>query len=118
VRFYRDLLPLENGLVYGSKIGRVDRFAYSFAVSDPRPIRHKAFNFPRRERKWVHEYTRTQCELGVLRRLTPGVDPDPTFIQGLVLVKGGQSQQDYRACLNLVEANTRIRPTHHPMPDC
>jgi len=46
------------------------------------------------------------------------VDPDPTFIQGLVLVKGGQSQQEYRACLNLVEANTRIMPAHHPVPDC
>lgn len=78
--FYRDLLPFENGLVYGDKIGRVDRFAYRFRVADPRPIRHKPFSFPKRERQWVREYTETQCRLGVLRRLVPGVDPDPTFI--------------------------------------
>jgi len=49
-RFYRDLLPLEHGLVYGNKIGRANRFAYRFQVSDPRPIRQKAFNLPKRER--------------------------------------------------------------------
>ena len=48
--FYRDLLPFEHGLVYGNKIGCVDCFAYRFKVADPRPIRHKAFNFPKKER--------------------------------------------------------------------
>ena len=48
--FYHDLFPLEHGLVFGNAIGRADRFAYRFQVTDACPIRHKAFGFPKAER--------------------------------------------------------------------
>ena len=36
------------------------------------------------------------------------------FIEGLVLVAGGQSAQSYKACANLVRTNTRITMAAHP----
>ena len=49
-----------------------------------------------------------------MRRVRRGVEPDPVFIEGLVLVEGAQSSQSYRACANLVRTNTRIRMAAHP----
>ena len=36
------------------------------------------------------------------------------FIETFVLVKNGQSAQDYHACANLVRTNTRLAPSGHP----
>lgn len=57
-------------------------------------------------------------KLGVLREVVKGQEPDPTFVTNVVLVAGGQSQQDYRLCGNFVQPNTRIKPPAHPLIDC
>lgn len=38
-RYYRDLLPLERGLVFGDAIGWVEEFKFRFTVLDDTPIR-------------------------------------------------------------------------------
>ena len=57
------------------------------------------------------------CDKGVVRKLQVG-EPEPLFVSNIVLVRGAQSGQDYRACANLVEVNARTRPPAHPIPDC
>ncbi len=37
--YYRDLLPLERGLVFGDAIGLVEEFPFRFQVRDDTPIR-------------------------------------------------------------------------------
>ena len=51
-----------------------------------------------------------------MRRLSRS-DPEPVFVEGLVLVKEGQNQQFYRACANLVCTNTRIAAPVHPVAE-
>ena len=65
----------------------------------------KAMPLARREREFVRRETAKLESLGVLRRVVAGQEPDPTFVSNVVLVKGGQSQTDYRMCANLVKPN-------------
>ena len=46
------------------------------------------------------------------------MDPVPTFVQNVVLVAGAQSSQDYRACANFIQCNSRVEEPAHPMHDC
>lgn len=48
--------------------------------------------------------------------MKPG-EQEPLFAVGVVLVKEGQSQQDYRMCANLVAPNNQIRDPTAPLPD-
>ena len=75
--------------MFGNAIYRADHFAYHFQITDTRPIGHKAFGFPKSEWRWIRKYMHTQCKLDTMRKLCPGWDEDPLFIQGVVLVKGG-----------------------------
>ena len=49
-----------------------------------------------------------------MRRIHRNIEPDPVFIEGLILVVGGQSAKSYRACANLMWTNTRITMAAHP----
>ena len=73
----------------GSGIGLVPQFPFSFDMLDKRPIRQRPFPYAKEQREWLKQYMDKQCELGVLRKVRRGVDPDPTFVQSVVLVKGG-----------------------------
>ncbi len=53
-----------------------------------------------------------------MRKVIKGKEPDPKFVTNVVLVKGGQSQTEYRLCGNFVQPNMRIKPPAHPMIDC
>ena len=90
-RFYRDLLPLERGLACGEAIGYVNR-PFWFKVVDERPICMRAASLPPEERAWLRQHMQKQQRLGVVRKLRHGVDPTPTFVSNVVLVKGGQLQ--------------------------
>jgi hypothetical protein len=48
--YLHDLVPIEEGLVYGDAIGRVDEFPFKFRVEDPTPIRQRAIPYSRVER--------------------------------------------------------------------
>ena len=113
-KLFGDLLEFESSLVFGSgHIGLVN-MPFNFRVTDPRPIRETAIPYPKAERAWLRQYCEEQCRLGVLREVKRGIEPDPVFIETFVLVRGGQSAQDYRACANLVRTNTRLAPSGHP----
>jgi hypothetical protein len=53
-----------------------------------------------------------------MKEIVKGKDPDPEFVTNSVLVKGGQSQTDYRFCGNFPQTNSRIKAPAHPMIDC
>lgn len=116
-RLYQDLLRVEAGLVYGDAIGLVAEHPFRFTVEDGTPIRQKPRPLPARERQWVREYVGAQEALGILKKVPPGGE-EPVFAVNAVLVKGGQSQQDYRLCANLVEPNNRVAPSAQPLVDC
>ena len=65
--------------------------------------------------EWLRQKFERDCEIGRLRRVKRGHEPDPTFVFNVVLVpkKGA-----WRECANLVQANGRIKPAVHPVPDC
>ena len=114
-RYFADLLEFEDKLVFGSgHIGLVAEFPFTFHVHDARPIRARPQQFGKEQRAWLREYCQEQCRLGVMRCVHRGIEPDPVFIKGLVLVEGGQSAQSYQACANLVKTNTRITMAAHP----
>ena len=46
------------------------------------------------------------------------VNPAPDFESSVVLIKLGQSQQDYRFCGNFVQHSYRVLLPPHPMPEC
>lgn len=46
----------------------------------------------------------------------PG-DQEPKFCVGVVLVENGQSQQEYRLCINLVLPNSRLILVAAPLVD-
>ena len=46
--------------------------------------------------------------MGVIREIDRSKEPDPVFVINAILVKGGQSQQQYRLCGNFPEVNARI----------
>ena len=54
IKFLRDLIPLEAGLVYGDAIGKVTEFPFSFQVHDCTPIRHRPIPYARVERDWIN----------------------------------------------------------------
>lgn len=74
--------------------------------------------YPPEKRRWIRNYMQAQCRLGVFREIICGMEPNPDFVSAVVLVANGQSQQDYRLCVNLAQVNTRIELPAHPMPDC
>ena len=49
--------------------------------------------------------------------MEPG-EEEPLFTVGVVLVKGGQSQQDYRLCANLGPVNARVDQSAAPLVGC
>ena len=61
--------------------------------------------YPKQECQWIRDYVGKMEELELVRRVKPGVDPDPEFVSQVVLVKNGQTQQDYRFCGNFVQLN-------------
>ena len=61
-------------------------------MTDPTPFRQKAIPYSKAEREWIREYVRGMEELGLVRRLRSGVDPDPEGVSSVVLVKEGQTQ--------------------------
>ena len=71
-------------------------------MDNPRNLVMKATPPAREERQFVARETQKQEDLGVLRRIDRGKERDPVFVTNLVLVKGGQSQTDYRMCGNFV----------------
>ena len=48
--YYRDLLPLERGLVFGDAIGLVEGFEFKFKVLDDTPIRQRPIGYRQEER--------------------------------------------------------------------
>lgn len=48
--YYRDLLPLERGLVFGDAIGLVEEFEFKFKVLDDTPIRQRPIGYSQEER--------------------------------------------------------------------
>ena len=89
--YYRDLLPLERGLVFGDAIGTVKEFPFRFRVVDDTPIRQRPIGYSHEERQWIREYMEAQEKLGIVRKVLPG-EEEPRFVVGVVLVKEGQSQ--------------------------
>ena len=56
VRYFRELIPIEQGLVYGDAIGSVTEFPFMFSVQDPTPIRQRPIPYSRVEREWINTY--------------------------------------------------------------
>jgi hypothetical protein len=110
------LLQFERGLVFGDAIGEVTEFEFRPEVLDDTPIRQKPIPYATKERAWINQYLAKLEELGVVKKLNPG-EPEPLFTVGVVLVREGQSQQDYRMCANLVAPNNQIRDPTAPLPD-
>lgn len=52
----KDLLPIEEGLVFGNAIGLADEHPFNFKVNDPTPIKQRAIPYARPERAWIREY--------------------------------------------------------------
>ena len=52
-KYYRDMLPLEKGLVFGDAIGWVEEFKFRFKVVDPTPIKHRPIAYSFEERQWI-----------------------------------------------------------------
>ena len=52
-----------------------------------------------------------------MREVRRGIERDPVFVEGLVLVKGAQSAQSYRACANLAHTNTQITMAAHSVAE-
>lgn len=102
--YFADLLQFERGLVFGDAIGEVTDFEFRPDVVNEQPIREKPIPYARHEREWIRGYMSKLEELGVVKQLKPG-EPEPLFTVGVVLVREGQSQQDYRMCANLVAPN-------------
>lgn len=89
--YYRDMLPLERGLVFGDAIGLVPEFPFRFSVLDATPIKQRPIAYCAGERQWIREYMEGQEALGVVKRVLPG-EEEPVFVVGAILVKEGQSQ--------------------------
>ena len=51
-------------------------------------------------------------------RVIRNLVPEPVVACNVVLVKQGQSGQDYRACANMIPLNQRTVDTVYPLPDC
>lgn len=88
---FKDLVSLESGLVFGDAIGKCTILPFSFKVTNDDPVRNKPIMYPKKERQWINEHMKKLVELGVVKELKRGVDPDPRFICNVVLVKDGQS---------------------------
>jgi hypothetical protein len=56
LRYLRELIPIEKGLVYGDAIGRVEEFPFAFDVHDCTPIRQRPIPYARGEREWINQY--------------------------------------------------------------
>ncbi len=68
-KYFRDLIPLEHGLVFGGAIGYCPDHPLSMHIEDDTPIRAKPIQYARPERRWINEYVRTQIKLGVMREV-------------------------------------------------
>ena len=55
-----------------------------------------------------------QCRIGTYWCVLHNYEPDPTFVSNFVLVPNGKSGQDFRACINVMEANTCINQLNLP----
>ena len=112
-------MEIEHGLVAPGeqRIGRVTRRKFVINVRDQRPFQQRPIQYPAPACAWLDKYTSKQCELGVMRRVVQGVDPDPTFTCSVVLVPKGQSGQEYRMCANVTEVNARTILPVYNIPD-
>ena len=95
-------------------IGLVVAFPLTFHIHDCQPIRTHPQKFGKEKWEWICNYCCKQCHLGVLREVWRGIERDPVFAEGLVLVQGGQSAQTYRASANLFCTNVHITMAAHP----
>ena len=115
----QQLLPYEEQFAgTQSDVGYVEAFPFKIDVTDlSTPIREKPIAYDSDARAWLKDYMAELCAKGVVRKLQVG-ESDPLFLSNIVLVRGQQSGQDYRACANLVAVNARTRPPAYPIPDC
>ena len=115
----QQLLPYEEQFAgTQSDMGQVEAFPFKIDVTDlSTPIQEKPITYDSNARAWLKDYLADQCTKGVVRKLQVG-EPDPLFLSSIVLVRGQQSGQDYRACANLVAVNARTCPPAYPIPDC
>ena len=77
--------------MFGDAIGLCSKYPFHFKVTDPEPILSKPIPYAKPQREFLKEYMREQCDLGVMKEIIKGKDPDPIFVVGIVLVAGGQS---------------------------
>ena len=96
-------------------MGVVHDHPFHFEVLDPTTLVQKPLHYPASGGEWLHQKFVRDSEIGQLRRMRRGREPDPVFTSNVVLVlKKGAWQK----CANLVAVNTRIAPAIHPVPDC
>ena len=114
-QLFQCLANLEDCFVVGEAMGVVHDHPFVFTVQDPTPFVQRPLPAPPQAAEWLRQKFERDCEIGRLRRMRRGCEPDPTFVSNVVLVpkKGA-----WRECANLVQANGRIKPAVHPVPDC
>lgn len=113
-----DLLPYETAFADSqSSIGNVTAFPFTFTVADTRPLYTKAIPYPPEACSWLKQECKNLLAKGVIEEVKLG-QQEPLFTCNIVLVRAGQTGQDYCMCYNGIPVNARTCPSHRYVPDC
>ena len=110
---HQQLLEFESALACRqTNISLVPEYPLSIKLKEHVRIMPKATSLPPDERKWVKEYIAGMIETGVMELV-----PTAQCACNIVLVKEGQSGQNFHLCSNYIELNAFTVKEKYPIPD-